>query len=85
VDVCDLVDLSFERLRWMFEKKVAGGSFCRVRLDRALAYSEWSARFSTAMVRHLMSAASDHGPIELRWESRPLNSGEDGASNSVMS
>jgi hypothetical protein len=49
----------------MYEKKVAGGSFCRVRLDRALACTEWSARFPTAMVRHLVSVALDHGPIEL--------------------
>ena len=74
VDVCGLVDLGFEGRRWTYEKKVAGGSYCRVRLDRALACAEWSARFPLAYVQHLTSAASDHGPIELRWEARPQNS-----------
>ena len=66
LDVCRLVDLGFESCRWTFEKKVAGGSYCYVRLDRALACADWSARFLLAHVRHLTtSAASDHGPIEL--------------------
>jgi hypothetical protein len=38
--VCGLRDLGFEGKSWTFEKKVAGGTFCRVRLDRALATPE---------------------------------------------
>jgi hypothetical protein len=74
VDVYGLVDLGFEDRRWTYEKKVAGGSYCRVRLDRSLACDEWSAIFSLAYVHYLTSAASDHGPIELRWEARPQKS-----------
>lgn len=74
VDVCGLVDLGFEDRRWTYEKKVAGGSYCRVQLDRALACDECSARFPLAYVNYLTSAASDHGPIEQRWEARPQNS-----------
>jgi hypothetical protein len=44
---------------------VAGGSFCRVRLDRALATIDWCLRFPETKVRHLTAAASDHGPILL--------------------
>lgn len=68
------MDLRFEGRRWTYEKKVVGGSYCRVRLDRALACAEWNARFPLAYVRHLTSAASDHGPIELRWDIRPQHS-----------
>ena len=39
VDVCGLVDLGFKGTRWTFEKKVTGGSYTRVRLDRALGFS----------------------------------------------
>jgi len=67
VDVCGLYDLGFEGRNWTFEKKVAGGSYCRVRLDRALATADWCTRFPMARVTHLTAAASDHDPIMLRW------------------
>ena len=60
----------------LYEKKVVGGSYCRVRLDRALACAEWNVRFPLTYVRHLTSAASDHGPIELRWDIRPQRSSD---------
>lgn len=53
VDVCGLVDLGFEGRRWTYEKNVAGGSYCHVRLDRALACADWSAQFLLVYVRHL--------------------------------
>ena len=67
VDVCGLYDLGYEGRDWTFEKKVSGGSFCRVRLDRALATSDWCSRFPLAQLTHLTAAASDHDPILLRW------------------
>jgi hypothetical protein len=67
VDVCGLRDLGCEGWRWTFEKKVAGGSFCRVRLDRALATADWCDRFPNGTVENLVAASSDHGPILLRW------------------
>jgi hypothetical protein len=45
VDVCGLIDLGYGGRNWTFEKKVAGGTFTRARLDRALATSPWSAMF----------------------------------------
>ena len=68
VDVCGFHDLGYEGRSWTFEKRVAGGSYCRVRLDRALATADWCSRFSEARVSHLTGAVSDHGPILLRWE-----------------
>ena len=68
VDVCGLYDLGFEGRNWTFEKKVAGGSYCRVRLDCALATADWCTRFPMARVTHLTAAASDHDPIMLRWQ-----------------
>ena len=36
VDVCGLLDLGYKGTKWTFEKRVAGGTFTRVRLDKAL-------------------------------------------------
>lgn len=67
VDVCELYDLGFQGRSWTFEKKIVGGGFCRVRLDRALAMADWCNCFPSAYVSHLTAAASDHEPILLRW------------------
>jgi endonuclease/exonuclease/phosphatase family metal-dependent hydrolase len=66
-DVCGLFDLGYEGRSWTFEKRAAGGSYCRVRLDRTLATAEWCTRFSSARLKHLTPASSDHGPILLQW------------------
>ena len=71
VDVCGLCDLGYEGRSWTYEKKVAGGSYCRVRLDRALATPDWNALFPLATVLHRAAAASDHGPILLQWRQEP--------------
>jgi hypothetical protein len=70
VDVCGLRDLGYEGRSWTFEKKVAGGSYCRVRLDRALATADWCTRFPLATVQNMTAATSDHGPILLTWRPR---------------
>ena len=67
VDVCGLTDIGFSGRCWTFEKKVSGGSYCRVRLDRALMSGDWYLRFLGAVVHHLVAVASDHGPILLTW------------------
>ncbi|XP_073359857.1 uncharacterized protein [Aegilops tauschii subsp. strangulata] len=68
VDVCMLMDLGYQGRPWTFEKRVTGGSFCRVRLDRALASASWTARYPLATLYHLDGATSDHGPILLRFD-----------------
>jgi hypothetical protein len=70
VDTCQLRDLGFSGNPWTFEKKVTGGTYCRVRLDRALATADWCARYPMAQVQHLSAAASDHSPIMLQYEQR---------------
>ena len=70
VDICGLSDLGYTGLDWTFEKKVRGGTYTRVRLDRALADSDWWMRFPFAELRHLTAAKSDHCPIQLVVDSR---------------
>ena len=65
VDVCGLYDLGYKGLDWTWEKRVARGHYCRVRLDRALASPSWSSLFPFASVEHLTIAKSDHSPILL--------------------
>jgi len=48
VDVCGLYDLGYEGKKWTFDKKVVGGVFCSVRLDRALATADWRSHFPLA-------------------------------------
>jgi hypothetical protein len=68
IDVCGLRDLGYTGRRWTFEKKVVGGSFTRVRLDRFLAAPAWVDIFPSSVVKHLISATSDHGPILLEYD-----------------
>ncbi|XP_044336269.1 uncharacterized protein [Triticum aestivum] len=54
--------------KWTFETKAAGGSYTRVRLDRALGSAEWCAQFPLAVVEHLTVATSDHSPLLLKLD-----------------
>jgi hypothetical protein len=54
VDVCNLLDLGYKGHFWTWEKKVTGGTYTRVRLDRALGSAEWSAQFPLAFVTQIM-------------------------------
>ncbi|XP_073355348.1 uncharacterized protein [Aegilops tauschii subsp. strangulata] len=68
VDACGLADIGYVGMDWTFEKKVTGGQYCRVRLDRALASNEWCNMFPFATLRHLTAIKSDHSPILLMNE-----------------
>lgn len=74
VDSCMLIDIGFKGRFWTFEKKVSGGSYTRVRLDRALGSAEWSAQFPLASLSHLTASTSDHCPIYLELNGEPTNS-----------
>lgn len=62
-DVCMLLDIGYKGRFWTFEKKVAGGTFTRCRLDRALLNNDWMARFPNASLTHLTTATSNHAPF----------------------
>ena len=64
-DLCALADLGYKGLDWTWEKKVSGGHYCRVRLDRALGSASCSTLFLFASVEHLTAVKSDHSPILL--------------------
>ncbi|KAE8793329.1 hypothetical protein D1007_32030 [Hordeum vulgare] len=65
MDIYMLLDLGYKGNFWMFEKKVAGGSFRWCRRERAFANADWMERFSLDSVIHLMGATPDHSPILL--------------------
>jgi hypothetical protein len=65
IDVCELADLGYKGIDWMFEKRIVGGDFCKVRLDMALAAPSWSSMFPFSSVEHLTAAKSDHSLIVL--------------------
>ena len=74
-DVCMLMDIGYKGRFWTFEKKVAGGSYTRCRLDRALVSAQWMARFPSASLEHLTATTSDHSPILLDLGSEQGNAG----------
>jgi hypothetical protein len=65
VDVYNLIDLGFKGHFWTWEKKVTGGTYTRVRLDRALGSVEWGAQFPLASITHEDIATSDHCALVL--------------------
>jgi hypothetical protein len=50
VDTSRLLDLGYTGRSWTYEKMVAGGTYCRVRLDRALADTDLMSMFPSAIV-----------------------------------
>jgi hypothetical protein len=49
-------------------KKVTGGSYTRVRLDRDFGSSEWSSQFPLANMCHVNAATSDHRALLLKLD-----------------
>ena len=84
VEVCGLYDHGYEGRKWTFEKKIPGGSFCRVRLDRSLAMADWCLRFLQVRVSHHTAAASDHEPIHLHGRSKWDESNDSKIINSAL-
>ena len=52
---CDLHDLGFSGLPWTYNNNQGGNRNVRVRLDRGVANTDWSALFPDAAVQHLTS------------------------------
>jgi hypothetical protein len=53
---------------WTFDNKKQGERNVKVRIDRAVAFIEWTNWFSDSCVRHLVTSRSDHLPILLDME-----------------
>ncbi|XP_073362503.1 uncharacterized protein [Aegilops tauschii subsp. strangulata] len=68
LDTCGLSDIGYTGTDWTFEKKVAGGTFTRVRLDRCVANPEWAFSYPSAKLEHKASASSDHVALHLRLD-----------------
>ena len=68
LDTCGLSDIGYTGTDWTFEKKVAGGTFTRVRLDRCVANPEWAFSYPSANLEHKATASSDHVALHLRLD-----------------
>ncbi|KAE8821732.1 hypothetical protein D1007_00140 [Hordeum vulgare] len=69
LQLCEVVDLGFLGVPYMFDNGQQGQGTVRVRLDRACACEEWRELFPYARVQHLVSPRSDHCPIVLVLDS----------------
>lgn len=68
---CGLTDLGFVGLPFTYDNGRDGNANVKVRLDRAMADSNWRDMFSAATLHHLVSSRSDHCPLllEIKKES----------------
>lgn len=57
---CDLTDLGFVGLPFTFDNGREGDANVKVRLDRAVADTNWRDLFTDATLHHLVSSRSDH-------------------------
>jgi hypothetical protein len=72
---CDLHDLGFSGLPYMWDIGRSGNANVLVRLDRAVADPTWQEIYSDARVWHLISSRSDHCLVQVEltrdaWENR---------------
>ena len=65
LDVCGLKDLGFTGLPFTWCNRRYDGIVIWVRLDRAVASTDWMLKFPTARLQHLSGSSSDHNPIWL--------------------
>lgn len=68
---CDLTDLGFVGLPFTYDSGRDGNANVKVRLDRAVANTDWRDMFGEATLHHLISSRSDHCPLllEIKKES----------------
>lgn len=72
VQRCELHDLGFSGVPYIYDNRREGRGNVKVCLDRALADDGWRGLFSTAQVFHLSSPRSDHCPILVKFYSEDL-------------
>jgi endonuclease/exonuclease/phosphatase family metal-dependent hydrolase len=62
---CGLIDIGFRGLPWTYDNKQVGERNVKVRLDHAVANTNYLQMFPDSLVEHLVSSRSDHCPILL--------------------
>jgi hypothetical protein len=60
LQICGLVDLGFVGVPFTYDNKRQGNRNVKVRLDRAVADSNWRNMFADYGVKHIVSPCSDH-------------------------
>ena len=65
LDFCALKDLGSSGLPYTWSNRRFDGPMVWVRLDHALASSEWLQKFPTTKLHHLSGFSFDHKPIWL--------------------
>ena len=65
LEKCDLSDLGYSGAKFTWTNCQADGNFTKVRLDRAVANTQWCSMFQEASVQVLAGRSSDHKPILL--------------------
>lgn len=65
---CNLSDLGYKGSRFTWTNCQLDGNFVKVRLDRAVANSQWWCMFEGASVQVLGAHSSDYKPLLLNFE-----------------
>ena len=68
LDTWGFTDIGYTGNSGRFERRVSGGTFTRVRLDRCVASSEWVLSYPNASLEHKDSASSDHSALLLKLD-----------------
>ena len=68
LEECNLGDLGYNGPHFTWSNKRANGVITKVRLDRAVATSNWCERHRGAEVFVLAARASDHNPLLIKFE-----------------
>lgn len=66
LECCHLSDLGFVGYPFTWNNERPGSSNTKECLDRVVATKSWKAKFSTGVVTHLFSHASDHVSLLLQ-------------------
>ena len=65
LEKCNLSDLGYSGAKFTWTNCQPDGNFIKVRLDRAVANTQWCSMFKEASVQVLAGRSSDHKPIQL--------------------
>ena len=65
LEKCNLSDLGYSGAKFTWTNCQPDGNFIKVRLDRAVANTQWCGMFKDASVQVLPSRSSDHKPLFL--------------------